>query len=318
MAMVHIERGLGSRSIRFVLGTMFRSKFLHRFFDSASTSRNLIATYDIVDVSKQRNLKQIYPGESIGVVIQGPIVRQVTFKMCNYLMKTYPNVKVVLSTWENEDISEFKNLRGKNFEICQSRKPSNTGPSNINLQILSTIAGINALSKFECTHILKTRTDIFLGNPQFLNYLSWMKGKGEPRAIVFSSFNSFLFRLYSPTDQVMFGTAADMTRYWAIDLVDQKEFVDFPEKYLFQKYLKINGFDAIESFPSYLASLRKFAVIADHEQLGQVWNKGVFTSLSYRWRGNTFPNLMSPLSAWLWESIKNDNPYVQELYDKIT
>jgi hypothetical protein len=318
MVMVHIERRLGRWSIRLVLGTMFRSRFLHRFFDSASTSRNLIATYDIVDVSKQGHLMQIRPDESIGVVIQGPIFKQLTFKMCDYLIKTYPKVKVVLSTWENEDISEFKTLLGKNFEICQSKKPSNSGPSNINLQILSTVTGINALSKFECTHILKTRTDVFLGNPQFLNYLSWMKRKGEPRSIVFSSFNSFLFRLYSPTDQVMFGTTADMTRYWSIDLVDQQEFVDFPEKYLFQKYLKSNGFDASETFSSYLTSLRKFAVIADHEQLGQVWNKGVFTSLSYRWRGNTFPNFMSPISAWLWESIKNENPYLQELYDKIT
>jgi hypothetical protein len=233
-------------------------------------------------------------------------------------MKTYPNVKVVLSTWEDEEISEFKSLLGKNFEIRQSNKPSNSGPSNINLQILSTIAGINALSKFECTHILKTRTDVFLGNPQFLNYLSWMKSKGNPQAIVFSSFNSFLFRLYSPTDQVMFGTTADITRYWSIDLVEEEESVRIPEKYLFQKYLESNGFEVSESFSSYLASLKEFAVIADHEQLGQVWNKGVFTSLSSRWRGNTFPNVMSPLSVWLWESIQNDDPYLQELYEKIT
>jgi hypothetical protein len=318
MAMVHIESHLSRWPIRLVLGTMFRSKFLHRLFDSASTSQNLIATYDIVDVSKQEDLMQVSSDESIGVVIQGPIVKKLTFKMCSYLMRVYPRVKVVLSTWEDEDVSEFKNLIGENFEICQSKKPSNIGPSNINLQILSTIAGIKSLSKFECTHILKTRTDVFLGNPQFLNYLSWMKRKGNPQAIVFSSFNSFLFRLYSPTDQVMFGTAADITRYWSIDLVNQEEIVDIPERYLFQKYLKLNGFEAIESFSSYLASLKKFAVIADHEQLGQVWNKGVFTSLSFRWRGNTFPNLMSPLSAWLWESIKNDDPHIQKLYERIT
>ncbi len=317
MAMVHIQRHLIRLAIRPLLGTMFRSKFLHRFFDSASTSRNLIATYDIVDVSKQENLIQLRSDESIGVVIQGPIVKQVTFKMCYYLMKTYPKVKVVLSTWENEDISEFEKLVGQNFEICQSMKPPNNGPSNINLQILSTIVGINKLSKYKCTHILKTRSDVFLGNPQFLNYLSWMKGKGNPRAIVFSSFNSFLFRLYSPTDQVMFGTTADITRYWSIDFVEEGQLIGIPEKYLFLKYLKSNGFEVSETFSSYMSSLKEFAVIADHEQLGQVWNKGAFTSLSLRWRGNTFPNLMSPLSAWLWELIKNDDPYLQELYDKI-
>lgn len=318
MAMVHIESRFSRGPIRFVLGTLFKFNFLHKLFDSASTSLNLIATYDIVDVSKQEELMQVSSEESIGVVIQGPIVKKLTFKMCSYLTKVYPRVKVVLSTWENEDISEFKNLIGKNFEICQSKKPSNYGPSNINLQILSTIAGINSLSKFECTHILKTRTDVFLGNPQFLNYLSWMKRKGNSQAIVFSSFNSFLFRLYSPTDQVMFGTTADITRYWSLDLVNQEGIVDLPERYLFKNYLEANGFEAVQDFSSYLASLKKFAVIADHEQLGQVWNKGVFTSLSFRWRGNSFPNLMSPLSAWLWESIKNDDPHIQELYERIT
>jgi hypothetical protein len=318
MPMAHSERQLIRWPIRFVLGKAFRPNFLHRFFDSGTSALNLISTYDILDVSKQENLTQINSDESIGVVIQGPIVKNFTFKMCSYLIKTYPKVKMVLSTWEDEDVSEFHKLLGENFEISQSRRPLSSGPSNINLQILSTIAGINRLSKFECTHILKTRTDVFLGNPQFLNYLSWMKRKGDSQAIVFSSFNSFLFRLYSPTDQVMFGTAADIARYWSIDLVDQEEIVDIPERYLFQKYLKSNGFEAIESFSSYLASLKKFAVIADHEQLGQVWNKGVFTSLSFRWRGSSFPHLMSPLSAWLWDSIKNDDPYIQELYEKIT
>jgi hypothetical protein len=318
MPMAHFEHHFIRWPIRLVLAKAFRANFLHRFFDSGTSSRNLISTYDILDVSKQENLTQINSGESIGVVIQGPLLKNVTFKMCNYLIKTYPKVKIVLSTWEDEDVSEFHKLLGENFEICQSRKPLASGPSNINLQILSTIAGINTLSKFECTHILKTRTDVFLGNPQFLNYLSWLKSKGDPKAIVFSSFNSFLFRLYTPTDQVMFGTAADITRYWSIDLVGQEELVEIPERYLFQRYLKSNGFEVGESFDSYLASLKEFAVIADHEQLGQVWNKGVFTSLSFRWRGSTFPHQMSPLSSWLWESIKQDDSYVQNLYKEIT
>jgi hypothetical protein len=115
----------------------------------------------------------------------------------------------------------------------------------------------------------------------------------------------------------MFGTTANITRYWSIDLVEEGQFFGIPEKYLFQNYLKSNGFEVSETFSSYMASLKEFAVIADHEQLGQVWNKGAFTSLSLRWRGNTFPNLMSPLSAWLWELIKSDDPYLQELYDNI-
>jgi hypothetical protein len=252
------------------------------------------------------------------VVIQGPVNIGTTLKFCNFLQRTYPEVRVVLSTWEGEDVSEFTSLLGANFIICQSSKPKDPGPSNINLQITSTAAGIKILNELGCTHILKTRTDIYLGNPQFLNYLSWIRGKGNPGAIVFSSFNSFLFRLFSPTDQVMFGTTADISSFWLIDLASGDEVINLPEKYLFQKFLRSRGFEPAESFFSYQKALKEFTVIADHEQLGQVWNKGVFTSLSYRWRGASFPNQMSPLSFWLWDLIKRDDPYVEKLLARLT
>ncbi|CAN2170852.1 WavE lipopolysaccharide synthesis [Candidatus Nanopelagicaceae bacterium] len=307
-----------SSPIRFLLGQLFGERLLHQLFRVAAEKQDLIATYDFFDVSQQVELPQYNPKEVIGVVIQGPISKEITFEFCNYLNATYPEVKVVLSTWEGEDVSEFSSLLGNNFELCLSRKPTNPGPSNINLQVASTVAGLDILNKQGCTHILKTRTDIFFGNPQFLNYLSSIRRKGNPGAIVFSSFNSFLFRIFSPTDQVMFGAAEDISSYWSIGIVPQDTEIRIPEQYLFKMYLKSKGFETFESLNSYLNALREFTVIADHEQLGQVWNKGTYTSLSFRWRGESFPNTMSPLSYWLWDLIKNDDSYIEKLSRKIT
>jgi hypothetical protein len=245
-------------------------------------------------------------------------MKKVTFEICSFVKRCYPEAIIILSTWQDEDVSDFDSLIDSNFQICQSVKPDNHGPSNINLQIVSTNSGVDALFNQGCTHILKTRTDVLLGNPEFLNYLDWMEAKGNSNAIVFSSFNSFLFRFFSLTDQVMFGTTANISRYWSVDLILPSDGVEIPESYLFLKYLSSHGFQASESFTSYQAALRDFAVIADHEQLGQIWNKGTYTSLGYRWRGTRFPHRMSPLTSWHWEMNAQNESYLEKLYETFT
>lgn len=301
-----------------VLARLFTEKVLHKFFETASLVRGVVATYDLIDISGQIPVTTLIPEEKIGVVVQGPINKQFTQKICSFITNTYPNVKVVLSTWEGEVTDQFDAIKSLNFKIIKKPMPANAGPSNINLQIVSTISGVKFLEQMGCTHILKMRTDTFLSDPQFLNYLIWMNSKGSSNALVFSSFNSFLFRLFSVTDQVMFGNVENMLLYWDIQLESSSKFDEFPEKYLFKGYLKLKGFEPVDTFESYLDALRNFAVIADHEQLGQVWNKGAFTSLGYRWRGSYFPHSMSPLSTWLWEVIKKDDSYLRELYQKLS
>lgn len=296
----------------------FDESLLHRYFRSGNSKADVIATFDLVDVSHQSQVGEIHSDSQIGIVIQGPVIEGNTFNFCNFIQVTYPKVHIVLSTWDDEDVSKFKVLTKANFQIIQSKKPDFPGPSNINLQIVSSRAGIELLDKIGCSHILKTRTDIFLTNPQFLNYLIWAHSKGKVNAIVFSSFNSFLFRLFSLSDQVMFGSTADIAKYWKIDLVDKETSIAIPEVFLFSEYIKSLGYQPDENLESYLAALAEYAVIADHEQLGQIWNKGTFTTLSYRWRGKNFPHPMSPLSYWLWELSGKDISYFQRLREKIT
>ena len=297
----------------------FFMKFLHKFFRIASKKLNLFATYDILDLSQQADVVALVESNArIGIVIQGPIIRGTTLEICKFYKQIYPDVQIVLSTWGSENTDQFQTLNGGRFTIIQTEKPKVSGPSNINMQIVSTIAGLNYLIDKDCTHILKTRTDILLGNSSFLNYLMFMHSKGKQNALVFSSFNSFLFRLFSPSDQVMFGAVADITRFWSSGLVPDNQEIEFPEKYLFKKYLESWGYKAQEDLTSYLIALRDYTVIADHELMGQIWNKGAYTALNYRWRGANFPNQMTQLCSWHWEILHHNLDYFRELNNSLS
>jgi hypothetical protein len=294
-------------------------KILHKLFRASSERSNLLATYDIFDLSHQAGeVKLIKDNIKIGIVIQGPIVAKTTLGICEFYKRIYPQVQIVVSTWESENTDSFVELEDDHFSVIKTVKPISPGPSNINLQITSTINGVNLLLELGCTHILKTRTDVLLGNFSFLNYMIWMHSKGKKNAVVFSSFNSFLFRFFSPSDQVMFGEASDISRFWSINLVPENQKIDFPEKHLFKNYLESSGYETCDEFSNYLIALRDYTVIADHEQLGQIWNKGAFTALNYRWRGEAFPNQMSLLTSWHWEMLQNNEvAFFEKLYKSL-
>jgi hypothetical protein len=231
--MAHRWRNLFQKISDKLLRQAFSESLIHRLFRSGNSKSEVIATFDLINISQQREVDLSLVVGQIGIVIQGPIHKRTTFNFCKFVRVVYPGAIVVLSTWDNEDVSDFKVFVDENFQIIQSRKPEFPGPSNINMQIVSSRAGVELLEKLGCSHILKTRTDIFLTSAQFINYLIWAHGKGRSNAIVFSSFNSFLFRLFSVSDQVMFGNTVDIARFWKLNLVSNESSITIPEVYLF-------------------------------------------------------------------------------------
>lgn len=281
-----------------------------RVFDST----NQFLTFDRISLTDfDSKNPRLFEDAKYGIVIQGPTIPKLTFEICKHYCRLFPTATIVLSTWTDQDISEFVNFKKNNFQLFVTETPEVRGPSNINLQLLSSRIGIEYLISQECTHILKTRTDMLLHNPELLNYLHWNLKKGTDKAIVFSSFNSFLFRKYSPSDQVTFSTIANAMSYWSIDLVTNDSMVSIPEEYIFTTYLKKNGFEVEDSLDFYWKSLSEFAVFVDHELLGQVWMKGSYSSLSYRWRSLVFPNKMTAITSWHWELMKTNPQYFREM-----
>lgn len=88
------------------------------------------------------------------MVIQG----QTTY--CKEMVQLYKNVtNVVWSTWEDEPEENLK-IISSNMPVIVNSKPKYSGHLNINLQVVSTFAGVEYLKEKNVTEILKLRGDI--------------------------------------------------------------------------------------------------------------------------------------------------------------
>ena len=79
------------------------------------------------------------------IIIQGPIRREDNFTLetVKLYRKHYPAATVILSTWEDEDVSSFEILKSEHLKIILSPKPPIAGQNNVNMQIASTKAGFD-------------------------------------------------------------------------------------------------------------------------------------------------------------------------------
>jgi hypothetical protein len=96
-----------------------------------------------------------------GILLQGNI-RNWTIPVIEEYQQIFPNSEIVLSTWNNEDISKIP------CRVIQSKIPEPTHPytSSKNYQ---TIGCQNGLKIMKSDIILKTRTDMFIHNSNIFN-----------------------------------------------------------------------------------------------------------------------------------------------------
>ena len=177
-----------------------------------------------------------------GVVIQGSTgyVNEVID-----LYKDIPNV--VFSTWEGEPEENIQLIKSKGIEVIQSPKPTVSGTFNINLQALSTFAGVQYLKSKGVTEILKIRNDLKPNNIKLL--LDVLKGKSlsflaicKPNVrpmyydLVYIH-NSFDF----PVDLFIYGTAENLEK--CFDFQVEEELNIPPEALIVYNYFVNSGLD---------------------------------------------------------------------------
>lgn len=243
----------------------------------------------------------------IGIVIQGAVIPSTTYRICLRYKSLYPEVRIVLSTWSTESQKDISKIRELGIHVIENVPPELPGPGNINSQIYSTRSGIEHLSHFPVRYILKNRSDCWLSSDYFLEYLYTLivNFSQKDKRIVVPSYNSFLFRMYSPSDQIQFGSLEVLKLFWDCEFYDvNTQDYRFAESYLLRSALAREGVDVKNSIEDSLEVYRDKFIIADNEQLGLVLNKGTKQAVGNRWAKDGYPQPMSEIQFWHWLELQ--------------
>ena len=133
--------------------------------------------------------------------------------------------------------------------------------------------------------------------------------------VVTTDFNSFLFRPYSPNDQLMFGSIETIFRFWSANLKRISDISstqeDFAEKVLLRTYLEDQGLTFDNSHLQSLEIYRDLYSFIDNEDLNLYWNKGTHRSLASRFPQQVFPSEFSFVRFTDWMRLQYDlGPYL--------
>ncbi|MCB0395447.1 MAG: hypothetical protein KDD36_02260 [Flavobacteriales bacterium] len=227
----------------------------------------------------------------MAIVIQGPVVHQDSFTLetVRFYRKRYPEAKLILSTWKDQaPLDAFQAL---GVMVCLGDKPSNNGPFNINMQIVSATNGIRAAKESGCGLVVKTRTDQRMHVEDLEGFMYGLQetfpvkdGPLKARLIA-SSFTTLKYRPFSISDMFMCGDVDDMLLYWDLPLDDRtqhdiafktvKDFTDnrIGEVYLCTEFLKKLGDLESLSLRAYWDVLRQYFCIVDYHSLDAYWPK---------------------------------------------
>lgn len=250
--------------------------------------------WKIIKITKETKLKNIeikYKKKiNFGIVVQGPIIREANFTLDNLrsLRENYPEAKIILSTWEYEELNQ-RVLENLKIEVIKNKLPEK-GLENLNYQIFSTKEGIKKLKKYNVEYILKMRTDQRIYNKNIdislVNLLEIYPIENEKKIlqkkrIITTGINTYKFLPFSLSDMLMFGTIEDMERYWDIslskkNLLDNKIFKEIYEvtnqktlwsceMYLYINFIKnTKQLDKIDySLQGYYKTLKEQVIITD-------------------------------------------------------
>jgi len=232
---------------------------------------------------------------NLAIVLQGP-VSKFTQMACNYYLHNYKDLNVILSTWKQEDTSKFSELLSNNrFHLIESEKPNFEGISNINLQITSSLKGLERAKDLKCEYVIKSRTDQILLSKSLLTNLhfifqSYGMNDYHRNRIVISERNTFISRIYGISDMFQFGKTADVFNYWNCEL-DDRNWKDIDshesavndeegfarlrlaEVYVATSYLERINHEINFTIKDSLNCFWQYFVVIDNAKSGLVWNK---------------------------------------------
>ena len=229
--------------------------------------------------------------DDVGIILQGPVLKKDSFTLNTVaaLKDSYPNVQLILSTWDDEGTDEFNDL---NITVVKSPKPSFFGLGNINLQLASTQAGLQSLDK-RAIYVLKMRTDQrFDTDRDFIAYFKNLMSLFPVAKDICVSSRMIAQGLqfhpavkYPVSDFFMFGSREDVSLYWDIPHDNKKEpaFIDvtqdnFMKAQVSEGYLLHHFFETVAYEPEWSWEcsekfMTDYFCIIDQHAIGKFWYK---------------------------------------------
>lgn len=234
----------------------------------------------------------------VGLVMQGPLRLEdhFTYETLKYYKKIYNNCEIILSTWEDENERELKEIEKLGVTIVKNKKPKDKGYENLNYQIVSTYNGIKTAKDKKCEYILKTRTDVRIyecGIEKFLiDLLELFPSRSEKqnKRVITIDINMNQYYLCM-SDIFQFGTIEEIEKVWESPLylgnitmgeVEKKlkgktflEEVAFfnAERYLLKNYLEKLDIQYEVSLKKYYEILKNNFIVIDSSMINMFWNK---------------------------------------------
>lgn len=241
------------------------------------------------------------PPTPIAVVMQGKLVAEESFTLqtIRHYRRTFPGSLLIVSTWRDEDPVLVKQLEAAGAQVILNEPPPFPGPSNVNFQIRSTLAGIVAAREAGHEYVLKTRTDTRMyasDIPDFLlslqQHFPVVPGVGQKGRLLVLDFATRKFMPHHPADIMMFGQIDDLFAYWNTPLCEYPReaarpvcprFRDLinsviPETYLCRQYLQRLGYAQEPTIESWWRCLADLFLVVDRMSLEHFWFKYNFAA----------------------------------------
>lgn len=175
----------------------------------------------------------------ISVIIQGSCMPIVTFRSLKSIRKFLPNAEIILSAWENSDVSELEGLYDK---LILNKDPgaiiyedAKNIYNNINRLLVSSQSGVKIATR---KYVLKLRSDLVLKNNNILKLVDNFNVRNSKKSlfknrifayelfsIKYNERNKTLQKmLFHISDWCYLGLKEDIQELFEVPLVAEPEF----------------------------------------------------------------------------------------------
>lgn len=253
------------------------------------------------------SFEQPFDTSETAIVIQGPIELRSDFTLetIRHYRQAFPRSPLIVSTWESEPVDVLQVFEDIDVQIIVNSDIPNPGPSNVNRQITTTMAGIKAADAIGARWVWKTRTDQRAYSPFAIPLFQEAIRAFPPSQdcptvgarLLVPSHNTFRNRLYGASDQMQFGCVTDLERYWSGEIqatetdtekppisgvIARDQAPGSPETLLNSRYLSRSGWRLRNSAQDSLCALASVYCVIDASSIDLFWPK--YTRKEYRWR----------------------------------